>query len=118
MVLLCYCIGEELSDIFRSNTVKYPVLHEPPRLNSLSIDNDLSYYSTFDFDLLQDWLCPSRLADSLQYLHAGGDIDWETVVTFITGLGKSPAIHTLRMSIGLVEEERELLSNSSDMDAL
>ncbi|KAK7685027.1 hypothetical protein QCA50_011862 [Cerrena zonata] len=87
-------------------SVKYPVLYSPPRLTSFSVDNDLSAYIVLRLELLKDWLCPRRLASSLQYLHLGGCLDWGTVAEFIAALGPSPAFHTLRICVEITEEER------------
>ena len=83
----------------QDGVLKYPVIHPPPRLESLSIDNDLGDYFMFDFKLLDDWLHPTQLADSLQYFHGGGMMDWPSIGPFLTGLGTSPVVKTVRMFI-------------------
>lgn len=83
----------------RDGALKYPVFQPPPRLHSLSIDNDLGDYSSFDFKLLENWLHPTLLADSLRYLHAGGLVDWFSVTPFVKDLGASSALTTLRLFV-------------------
>ena len=53
----------------------------------------------FDFKLLEDWLHPAQLADSLQYFHGGGMMDWPSVGPFLQGLGTSSVLKTVRMFI-------------------
>ena len=87
--------------------LRYPVIHPPPRLHSLSVDNDLGDYSTFDFKLLKDWLHPAQLANSLRYLHGGGHMDWSSIALFLRKLNTSPTLRTLRIFIEMNPGQRK-----------
>ena len=92
-------MAAEFVERLRDGALKYPVFHPPPRLHSLSVDNDLGDYSSFDFNLLEDWLHPTLLADSLQYFHAGGLVDWFSVAPFVKDLGETSVLKNLRLFI-------------------
>ena len=53
----------------------------------------------FDFKLLENWLYPAQLADSLRYFYGGGLVQWSSLASFLGGLGTSPRLTTLRLLI-------------------
>ena len=77
----------------------YPVLYPSPRLHALSIENELGIYDMFDFKLLQGWLRPARLKNSLRYFHGGGMTELSSMAVFLQNLGASPALTTLRLCV-------------------
>ena len=89
--------------------MEYPVFHSPPRLQSFSINNFWAEYEIFDFERLRDWLQPSLLTGSLQYIRVGPIIDVASLSKFIHDLGHESAVHTLHFFVEITEEFRELL---------
>ena len=89
----------EFEDRFQDGVLKYPVFRPPPRLHSLSIDNSLGDYYMFDFKLLENWLHPPQLTDSLRHFYGGGLVKWSSFASFLGGLGTSPRLTTLRLLI-------------------
>ena len=93
--------------------MEYPVYHSPPRLESFSINNFWAEYDIFDFERIQDWLQPSLLADSLQYIRVGPIIDVASLSKFINDLGNGSVLHTLHFFVEISEEFRESIGLNS-----
>ena len=94
----------ETQDSPKNNTlpeepVQYPLLHPPPRLQSIDARNYTNFHP-FDFDLLRRCLCPKTLSESLRVLRIGYHVDIKSLSTFISGLGTSSPLEHLRLHVG------------------
>ena len=94
----------ETQDSQKDNTlpeepVQYPLLHPPPRLQSIDARNYTNFHP-FDFDLLRRCLCPKTLSESLRVLRIGYHVDIKSLSTFISGLGTSSPLEHLRLHVG------------------
>ena len=79
--------------------VQYPLLHPPPRLQTIVAKNYRNFV-LFDFDLLRRCLCPKTLSQSLRVLQIGYYVDIKSLSTFIAGLGTSSPLKNLRLHVG------------------
>ena len=79
--------------------VRYPLLHPPPRLQSIDAIN-YTGFQPFDFDILRPCLCSKTLSESLRVLRIGYHVDIKSLSTFISGLGTASPLENLRLHVG------------------
>ena len=87
------------SNALLEEPVQYPLLHPPPRLQSIDARNYTNFHP-FDFDLFRHCLCPKTLSESLRVLRIGYHVDIKSLSTFISGLGTSSTLENLRLHVG------------------